>query len=239
MNRSRLCIAACVTVLLGCLSGCTSSVTSNTARTAKEQLLLSDAVERSLRKVDFRPLGGQQVFVEEKYLECVDKPFVLGSVRHQIMRHGGRIVDAADTADVVMELRSGGVGTDTAESFLGTPEIALPGMLTVPEIRLTERKTQYGYAKIGMVLYDAKTREVLGDGGLALAQSDDSNWYAFGVGPIQRGSLKHSVSAANSGGPVRNEAFSHAVAFRTPSPRDVPPADDVQFASSGKEVTEE
>jgi len=239
MNRSCSHIATCVAILFGCLAGCTSSVTSNTARTAKEQLLLSDAVERSLRKVDFRSLGGQQVYVEEKYLECVDKPFVLGSVRHQIMRHGGRIVDAVDAADVVMELRSGGVGTDTAESFLGTPEIALPGMLTVPEIRLTERKTQYGYAKIGMVLYDAKTRQVLGDGGLALAQSDDSNWYVFGVGPIQRGSLKSSVTTANSGGPVRNRALSNAVAFRSPTPTDVPPADEVQFASSGKEVTEE
>ena len=212
------------------LTGCTSTMTSNTARTAKEQMLLSDAVERSLTKVDFTPLAGQQVFIEEKYLECVDKPFVVGTIRHQAMRSGARLVDTADTADVVMELRSGGVGTDTSEAFLGTPEIALPGMLTVPEIRLAERKTQFGYAKLGMVLYDAKTREVLGDGGLSLAQSDDNNWFLLGVGPFQNGSLKENVNNAQRGSPgMHSRRVPTLVAFGTrPQTSEEP---DIQFAA--------
>jgi hypothetical protein len=48
------------------------------------------------------------------------------------MRSGGRLAVEAKAADVIMELRSGGVGTDTSEAFLGTPEIALPGILTIP-----------------------------------------------------------------------------------------------------------
>jgi len=202
-------------------------------------MLLSDAVERSLSKVDFSPLRGQQVFVEEKYLECVDKPFVVGSVRHQVMRNGGRVVDTVDAADVVMELRSGGVGTDTSESYLGTPEIALPGMLTVPEIRLTERKTQYGYAKLGMVLYDARTRQVLGNGGMALAESDDNNWFVFGVGPMQNGSLKETVKQAKSGTPgMHRRRMPSTVAFQS-RPMSGEPSDiDVQFASSSKEAEE-
>lgn len=229
-----------VGVLLVC--GCTSTVTSNTARTAKEQLLLSNAVERSLSKVDFSPLSGQQVYIEEKYLECVDKPFVLGSIRHQVMRSGARIVDAADGADVVMELRSGGVGTDTSEAYLGTPEIALPGMLTVPEIRVAERKAQYGYAKLGMVLYDAKTRQVLGNGGMAMAQSDDNNWFVFGVGPIQNGSLKHDVSNAQRNVPgMRGRQVPTMVAFSRPAPAGSPPdsgGPDVQFAAEEKTIDE-
>jgi hypothetical protein len=213
------------------VAGCASSITSNTARTAKEQMLLSNAVEKSLSKVDFSPLTGQQVYVEEKYLECVDKPFVVGSIRHQVMRSGGRLVAAADAADVVMELRSGGVGTDTSEAFLGTPEIALPGILTIPEIRLAERKTQYGYAKLGLVLYDAKNLEVLGNGGMSLAQSDDNNWFFFGAGPFQNGSIKQDVAMAQqprrgkSNGPIPT-----MVAFdtRNQQSEDVP---DIQFAS--------
>ena len=194
-------------------------------------MLLSDAVEQSLSKIDFSPLTGQQVYVEEKYLECVDKPFVVGSIRHQVLRAGGRLVASADTADVIMELRSGGVGTDTSEAFLGTPEIALPGMLTIPEIRLAERKTQYGYAKLGLVLYDAKSLQVQGKGGMSLAQSDDNNWFMFGVGPFQNGSLKRDVATAQmprggrSSGPIPTE-----VAFRiTPNvSEDIP---DIQFTS--------
>jgi len=179
-----------------CCSGCTSTITSNTARTAKEQMLVSDAVDQSLSKVDFSPLAGQNVFIEEQYLECVDKSYVVGSIRHQVMRSGGRLTGSTEKADVVLELRSGGVGTDASEAYLGIPEIVLPGMLTIPEIRLAERKTQFGYAKLGMMIYDARSREVLGDGGMAMAQSDDNNWYLFGVGPIQNGSLKENISNA-------------------------------------------
>lgn len=187
-------IALLMTVVF--VTGCASTATSNTARTAKEQMLLSNAVDQSLDKVDFTPLYDQKVFLEEKYLECVDKPYVTASIRHRIMRAGGLLTASADEADIIMEARSGGVGTDTSESFLGTPEIALPGMLTVPEIRLAEKKSQYGYAKIGMVIYDAKSRKVLGDGGMSMAQSDDHNWYVAGVGPFQDGVLKSDVERA-------------------------------------------
>ena len=100
-------------------TGCTATSTSNTARTAKEQMLLSNSVDQSLDKVDFTPLYGQNVFIEEKYLECVDKPYIIGSIRHRIMKAGGNIAAAADAADVVMEVRSGGVGTDTSDSYIG------------------------------------------------------------------------------------------------------------------------
>jgi len=213
------------------LSGCTSSISSNTARTAKEQMLLSDAVEQSLSKVDFSPLAHQQVYVEEKYLECVDKPFVVGSIRHQVMRSGGRLVAEADAADVIMELRSGGVGTDTSEAYLGTPAIALPGMLTIPEIRVAERNTQYGYAKLGLVLYDAKNGQALGHGGMSLAQSDDNNWYMFGIGPFQNGSLKNNVSAAQQRVPGMNSRRVPTMVAFDARHRDVEGAPDIQFAS--------
>lgn len=195
MSFHRICgLVSVASILL--VTGCASTKTSNTARTAKEQMLLSNAVDQSLNKVDFTPLQTQKVFVQEKYLECVDKPYVVGSVRHRVMRSGGILVDKAEDASVVMELRSGGVGTDTSESYLGTPEIALPGMLTIPEIRLAEKKSQYGFAKLGLVIYDAESRQVLGQGGLAMAQSDDENWYVGGLGPFQTGSLKGDVERA-------------------------------------------
>ncbi len=217
--------------LLLCSTGWTSTATSNTARTAKEQMLLSNAVDQSLDKVDFTPLYGQRVFVDEKYLDCVDKGYVVGSIRHRVMRAGGALAAAADDADVVMELRSGGVGTDTTESFLGTPEIALPGMLTIPEIRLVERKTQFGYSKLGLVIFDAKTKAVLGDGGMAMAQSDDNNWSVFGVGPFQNGDLKSEVSKSQMIPPgMYRRQLPTQVAFGTRESAD-PTTGNVRYAS--------
>lgn len=230
-------------MLTGCLAttiGCASTATSNTPRTAKEQLLLSNAVDRSLDKVDFTPLTGLKVYVEEKYLESVDKPYIVGSIRHRVMRAGGKIVAKAEDAEIAMEIRSGGVGTDTSESYFGTPEIALPGMLTVPEVRLIEKKSQYGYAKLGLVLYDAQTNDILGDGGVALAQSDDNNVFAFGIGPFQSGSLMGDVDRASFTPRGSNgRMLPSNVAFaRRSEIRDVPGVSGepgIHFASSSKE----
>jgi len=234
MIHDKLCVEIIMMGLLAAM-GCASTSTSNTARTAREQMLLSNAVDQSLNKVDFTPLYGQKVYVEEKYLECVDKPYIVGSVRHRALRAGALLTDKADEAEVVMELRSGGVGTDTSESFLGTTEIALPGMLTIPEIRFAERKTQFGYAKLGLVIYDAKSKEVLGDGGVALARADDTNWYMAGIGPFQKGSLRRDVGRASTHpqGMSRRELPS-AVAFGTRS--DDGARSSVQFASHSEPV---
>jgi len=232
MSSSKL-TTLCATALLFVTVGCASTVTSNTARTAKEQMLVSNAVDQSLDKVDFTPLYEQTVFVDDQYLECVDKPYIVGSVRHRVMRAGGFLAPKMEDAKIVMELRSGGVGTDTSESYLGTPEIALPGLLTLPEIRLAERKAQFGFSKIGMVIYEQETKKVLGDGGLAMARSDDNNWFVFGVGPFQNGSLKRDVTRAATvpAGMYRRELPS-TVAFGTTS--DHEHQSTIQFASDKK-----
>lgn len=225
-------------LIAGCLAatvGCASTVTSNTARTAKEQMLLSNAVDRSLNKVDFTPLDGQTVYVEEKYLDSVDKPYIVGSIRHRVMRAGGRIVDKAEDASIAMEIRSGGVGTDTSESYLGTPEIALPGMLTVPEIRLVEKKSQFGYAKIGLVLYETESKQILGNGGVSMAQADDNNVFALGIGPFQSGSLKGDIRTATQSQPgATRRKMPTTVAFNTRNPMMGDPS--IQFASGSKEL---
>lgn len=198
--------------------GCTSTKQSNTARTAREQLLVSNAIDQSLSKVDFTPFRGARVFVDEKYLDCTDKGYLVGSVRHRAMANGAVVVSKIEDADVVLELRSGGVGTDMADSFLGMPEIVLPGMLTIPEVRLVNKTRQSAMAKIGLVAYDPKNHAVLGEGGVSSSLSEDNNWYVMGIGPWQDGSvrdeIRHSV-------PIRpNQPYQPlpvSVAFQEPA----------------------
>lgn len=178
--------------------GCTSARTTNTARTAREQLLISNAVDRSLAKIDFAPFQGSKIYVEEKYLDCVDKGYIIGSIRHRAMVNGASLVAKAEEADIVLEIRSGVVGTDTADSFVGTPEIVLPGMLTLPEVRLISRNNQSAMAKIGLVAYDAKSHQLLGDGGVSSSLSRDNNWYVLGVGPYQNGEVRSEIQRSTA-----------------------------------------
>lgn len=188
----RLCGALLLAGIVGSI-GCTSTNSSNTARTATEQMLISNAVDQSLSKVDFQAFGGRKVFVEEKYLDCADKNYVASSVRHRVLMQGGQIAAKPEEADVIVEVRSGAVGTNSSNSFLGIPQIQIPGMFATPEIKLINRVNQTGMAKIGLVAFDAKTHQVLGDGGMSLAKSADNNWYVFGIGPWQNGSVKKEI----------------------------------------------
>lgn len=185
--------------LLLSFAGCTSTKTTNTARTGMEQLLIANAVDTSLSKIDFRPFAGHKVFLDSQYVDCVDKNYLVGSVRHQLVASGAQLMEAREEADVVLELRAGAVGTDTSESFLGVPEIALPGLVTLPEVRFLTRNNQSGVAKIGLVAIDANSGVALGSGGNSLAQSQDNNWYLMGIGPIQSGTVREEVDRSTTG----------------------------------------
>lgn len=214
--------------------GCTTTTTSNTARTATEQMLISTAVDDALNRVNFTPFAGTNVYLEEKYVEGVDTKYVVASVRHRLLDAGARLSDKADGADVIVEIRSGGVGTSASNTFVGTPEIALPGMVKIPQVQIVERKRQQGLAKIGLVAYDARTREILGSGGLTLSQSHDNNWFVAGVGPMQTGSLKDDIkkrtAAAKAG---RQAPVPEQIAFQGPRRTPAEPAtgEDIRYVS--------
>jgi hypothetical protein len=212
-----------VAVLMSLSPGCSSMKRSDTARTAREQLLISGAVDQSLSKCDFAAFHGTRVFVDDKYLDCTDKGYVVGSIRHRLMLNGAMIATKAEEADVVVEMRSGGVGTDNADSYVGIPEIVLPGMLTLPEVRFWQRSKQTAMAKLGMVAYEAKTHEMLGAGGVTASMSDDTNLFFMGLGPYQYGTARNEIDRTTPrrvGQP--NQELPSMVAFRDFSNRNIP-----------------
>jgi len=204
------------TVALFFCVGCAQTHTSNTARTGTEQLLISNAVDLSLNKVDFTALHGRKVFLDSGYLDGVDKQYVIASLRHHLLHNGATLATSADESDVVLEARSGAIGTDTTESYYGIPGIALPGgIINLPEIKLVTRMNQYGTAKIGLVAYETATRAMMDGGGISIARAEHNNWHVFGVGPITTGTLKKELKASTSdNAPVPERELPRTIAFR-------------------------
>ncbi len=171
--------------------GCASSKTSNTARTATEQMLLSNAIDRSLSNVSFDQMVGRKVFIDDKYLESVDKGYVMGSLRHKTLAAGASLAKSADDADLVLEVRSGGIGTDTEDSFIGIPSIGVPGMpITIPDMKLISHSKQIGTSKLGLVAYDPKTGSGFGLGGQSTALTKHDDTYVLGMGPFRSGAIR-------------------------------------------------
>ena len=184
-----------ISILLASLTGCTTTRTSDTARTGMEQLLISNAVDQTLEKVPLGPLNGRKVYVEEKYLDCVDKGYVVGSIRQRLLAAGATLTDAKEGSDITMEIRSGGVGTDNVDSYVGIPGMALPGPVPfeMPEVRFYEKASQFGTAKLGIVAYQTESGQLMYDSGQSLARADDSRWSLLGIGPFQSGTVRNEV----------------------------------------------
>ncbi len=175
------------------LVGCASMKESDTARTGLEQLLISNAVDQSLGKVDFRPVAGAKVFLKTDLLDCVDKNYVMLTTRSKLLENRCTLMDKAEDADIVMEIASGGVGTDRTEMVVGTPEIPLGLMGSVPKVNFYERKKAMGTAKLAIIATDSKTKQPVINSGFALARSDHQHWSVMGSGPVLSGSVANQL----------------------------------------------
>lgn len=179
-------------------SGCATMKESDTARTGIEQLLISSAADQALAKVDFQPITRAKVFLDPQYLDCVDKNYILVALHQRLLNQGCTLVGKAEEADVVLEVASGGVGTDRNELFVGIPEIPLapPSPIAVPKLAFYTRTRAMGTAKLAIVAYDAKTKAPLINTGYALARADHKNWTVLGMGGIQGGSVPQEIATA-------------------------------------------
>ena len=85
-------------------AGCTTTRTSDTARTGMEQLLISNAVDQTMDKTRMPPLDGRTVFVEEKYLDSVDKGYIVGTLRQKLLASGAKLVDKKEDSEITLEI---------------------------------------------------------------------------------------------------------------------------------------
>jgi hypothetical protein len=180
--------------------GCATQKESYTARTGTEQLLISSAIDQALDKVDLRPLGRHRIFLETKYLDCVDKNYLIVSLHHRLLNCGARLMEKADEAEYIVEVGSGAVGTDQQELFVGVPEIPLPppSPIAIPKLSFFTRNKLNGTAKLLVVAYDAKTKAPVLVTGPLLARSSQNTWNVLGGGPVQTGSVPDEVAAATT-----------------------------------------
>ena len=188
LSFSLLALGVCVH-----LAGCASMKESDTARTGLEQLLISNAVDQSLAKVDFRPVSGAKVFLKTDLLDCVDKNYVMLTTRSKLLANHCTLVDKAEDAEIVMEIASGGVGTDRTDLVVGTPEIPLGLMGSVPKVNFYERKKAMGTAKLAIIATDAKSKQPIINSGFSLARSDHQHWSVMGSGPVLSGSVANQL----------------------------------------------
>jgi hypothetical protein len=208
LSMPRLFLNCCFTgmCVLGCalLLGCGTTRSSDTSRTATEQLLISDAVDRAVQSVDVQPLAGQTVFLDDSRLgEVVDRNYLISTLRQHLLASGCQLRDKREEADFVVEARAGAVGTDRNDLLFGIPSMNVPQIplvqpvpAAIPEIPFAKRRDQRGIAKIAVFAYHRETGTPVWQSGIAHQESSSNDVWILGAGPFQRGTIHRGTEFA-------------------------------------------
>jgi hypothetical protein len=192
-------------LLLVCLlAGCGTTKMTDSPRAASEMLLVSQAVDYAVAKLDFSPLAGQTVFLDTSPLEkdVVDKGYLISTVKQQLLAHGVLLQEERWRAVYVVELRSGALGTDRHSVMLGTPAVTLPSAVpglpitSIPEVALAKKSDQRGVAKIGVFAYNRITGRAVWQSGTVESNSRLQDTWVFGAGPFTRGTIRKRTELA-------------------------------------------
>ncbi len=176
--------------------------------TATEQLLMSDAVDTSISRIDFRPLAGYRVFLDSTYLSSLANPrtllvhsqYVISSLRQQMMAAGCYLVDSRDEAELICEARLGALGLDDhsvsygipANSFLSDTSSAVTGgarLPSFPELSVARKEVKSSASKVAVFAYTKDTRQPVWQSGLEVANSTARDTWVLGIGPFQKGTI--------------------------------------------------
>jgi hypothetical protein len=189
--------ALTIFVLVG--AGCAQSRVTDPPRTATEQFLLSRAASDAVGHLSFDVLRGRRVWLETQYFAASEQAFVLGELRAKMLLSGVQIVRTYDDAQVIIEVRSSGVGIDRNDYLLGLPSIQLSSNsstsaaqnvpLVTPELALAKNRYQTGVAGVAYVAYWRETGEVVASSGPFVGRSLRDDWWFFGVGPRSVGDI--------------------------------------------------
>jgi hypothetical protein len=201
-DKSQSLIGALLAAVVLACAGCGTTKQSE----ATQQLLASDAVDRSISAIDFRPLAGQKVFFDSKYLTnykgigFVNAEYVISSLRQQMFAAGCLLQDKLEDAEYVVEARVGTLGNDEHEIVYGIPAnngLATasavvpnaPPLPSIPEISVARKHNQRAAAKIAAFAYHRESHSAVWQSGLSVAKSGERDTWILGAGPFERGAI--------------------------------------------------
>jgi len=186
------------------LGGCGTTRSTDTSRTATEQLLISDAIDRAVQTVNVQTLAGQTVYLDDSRLgDVVDRNYLISTLRQHLLASGCALRAEREQADFVVEARAGAIGTDRNDLLFGVPSMNVPQIMplqpvpaAIPEIPIAKRRDQRGIAKIAVFAYHRETGKPVWQSGLAHQESSSNDVWILGAGPFQRGTIYEGTAFA-------------------------------------------
>jgi hypothetical protein len=204
LNVNLVASAALALIASAAIIGCGTTRSTDTTRTATEQLLISDAIDRAVQTVNLQSLVGQTVYLDDSRLgDVVDRNYLISSLRQHLLASGCYLRAERDQADYIVEARAGAIGTDRNDLLFGVPSMNVPQIFPVqpvpaaiPEVPIAKRRDQRGIAKIAVFAYHRETGTPVWQSGVAHQESSANDVWILGAGPFQRGTIYEGTAFA-------------------------------------------
>ena len=198
MKKSLLMMAP---VLVALATGCIDPRITNTGRSAVEQTLISQAVDRAVDNMSFSAFAGKSALMDYSKLtpQC-DKDYVTGAIETHLALSGIKVVEKADEAQIKIRFYCGVLATDNTELNIGTPAIPVPLPNTninfgIPELSIFKRVARTGTCHMTAVVTDIKTGELLCAYRGVRSRTFFNHWVAFMIIPY----VTRDVDVADTG----------------------------------------
>lgn len=197
-------------LLLGvavCCLGCGTTRSTDTSRTATEQLLISDSIDRTVQQINFRPLAGRRIYLDTTYLSSVtDQSYLVSTLRQHMLASGCILSSSRDEAEYIVEARAGAVGTNRHDLLFGIPAVNIPTYLpglggapaSIPEMPIIKRSHGIGVSKIAVYAYHRETGAPIWQSGIAIDRSTARDTWILGAGPFQSGTIRDGTAFAGT-----------------------------------------
>ncbi len=225
--------------------GCGTVKTTGTARTGTEQLLLTNAWDTALQKVDFRPLTGVPVYLDTTNVTAVDQGWVVSSLRQSMLAQGVLLRAKPEQAQWIVEARVGAYGTDDYSWLVGVPQTTIPATITgmpagtIPKMPLIENNKQQAVAKLALFAYDRASGQIMWGSGTMLATANAKDVFFAGLGPFQSGTIRGGTNfigikiplTADGSAPDPNQGPRQGLPFSTPALRQPSSQSDLESFS--------
>ena len=199
--------------------GCGTTKWSDTSRTGTEQLLISNAIDRVVDKIDFSPMRNKKCYLNTSAIQqTTDRDYLAMAIRQHMAAEGAILASNEADADYVVEVRAGAVGTDRDDLLIGMPATTLPALpgstysaTSIPEIPFIKRTRQRGVAKVALFAYNKATGKPVWASGNNQGESTARNLWFAGAGPLTRGTIYSETTFAGNPIPIWTQSNSDSM----------------------------